>query len=134
VPADDLLEEPGLGLPNVHQGLARDRLRVEPDEVDRVAGAEGEADLGIELEASLPGPVAGPGVDHHDGALRRVDGDALGGPDRHQCVVARAVQGPAVDEHVVIEDQHRRPTSLGVLQKGVAMLAQHVPEQNGALR
>ena len=133
VPADDLLEEPGLGLPDVHQGLARDRLRVEPDEVDRVAGAEGEADLGIELEASDPGPLAGPGVDHHDGALRRVDGDALRGPDRHQRVVARAVQGPAVDEHVVIEDQHRRLAPLGVLQEGVAMLAQHVPEQDGAL-
>ena len=42
--------------PDVHQGLARDWLRVEPDEVDRVAGPEGEADLGIELEPSDPGP------------------------------------------------------------------------------
>ena len=88
MPADDLLEEPRLGCPDVHQGLAWDRLRVEPDEVDRVAGAEGEADLGIELEPTDPRALSSPRVHDDDGPLRGIDRQSLWRPDLHQGIVA----------------------------------------------
>ena len=132
MPADNLLEEPRLGCPDVHQGLARDRLRVEPDEVDRVAGAEGEADLGIELEPTDPRALSSPRVHDDDGPLRGIDRQSLRRPDLHQHIVAGSVQLATVDEDVIAEDQDRRLALGDVLQKDVAALAHHVPEQHGA--
>ena len=120
-------------VPDVHQGLARDRLRVEPDEVDRVAGAEGEADLGIELEPTDPRALSSPRVHDDDGPLRGIDRQSLWRPDLHQGIVARSVQLATVDEDVIAEDQDRRLALGDVLQKDVAALTHHVPEQHGAL-
>ena len=129
--ADNLLEEPRLGFPDVHQGLARDGIRVEPDEVDWVAGAEGEADLGIELEPTDSRALSRPRVHDDDGPLRGIDRQSLRRPDLHQDIVAGSVQLATVDEDVIAEDQDRRLALGDVLQKDVAALAHHVPEQHG---
>ena len=79
MPADNLLEKPGLGFPDVHQGLARDRLRVEPDEVDGVAGPEGEADLRVELEPSHARALVQPEGQRRRRAARGIDCHSLRG-------------------------------------------------------
>src|SRR5208337_3922841 len=100
---------------------------------DRVAGAEGEADLGIELEPTDPRALSSPRVHDDDGPLRGIDRQSLWRPDLHQRIVTGSVQLATVDEDVIAEDQDRRLALGDVLQKDVAALAHHVPEQHGAL-
>ena len=61
--------------------LAGHRLGQEADEVAGVAGAHGDADLAVGLEAADARPVAGARVDDDERPLALIDGDAGGRDD-----------------------------------------------------
>ena len=67
---DHPLEERGLGLHDVLDRLPRHRLGQEADEVAGMAGAHGDADLAVGLEAADARPVAGARVDDDERPLR----------------------------------------------------------------
>ena len=133
VQRDHFLQEGRLGVDDVLDGLARHWLGREADEVGRVAGAHGHAQFAVGLEAADAGAVAGTRIDHHEGALARIDGHALRRLDAHQQVVDRLGKRAGIEHQFGIEAQHVRH-GLGLLRVVlVAALAQHVPEQDGAL-
>ena len=69
----DLPDEDDLGAADVLDRLAGLGLREEGHEVDRVAGAQRDADLALLLEAADAGAVAGARVDDHERPLLRVE-------------------------------------------------------------
>src|SRR5262249_39744941 len=93
-----------------------------------------DADLAVHLEAADAGPVARAWIDHYErplfGIRRRMAGRRL---DAHQRVIGRALEAAAGDHHLALEREHRRLARALVLEITVAALAQHVPEEDGAL-
>jgi hypothetical protein len=128
-----LLEELRLRVGDVLDGLAGLGVREEGHEIDRVAGPHGDADLALLLEAADAGAVPGARIHHHERPLLRVDGLACLGVDPDERVVDRSLELAPVHDHLVVERQHRRLAGPVVLDRLIAALAQHVPEQDGAL-
>ena len=77
--AGDLPDELRFGARHVGERLARLGMWPEGDEIDRMAGAQRDADLAVRLEAADARAVAGARIDDHVGTLRRVDLDPSGG-------------------------------------------------------
>ena len=73
----------------------------EDDEVDRMPGAHGDADLRVVLESADAGPVTGARIDDDVGTQRGIDRDAFGRHDAHERVVDRPLQLAAVLHHLV---------------------------------
>ena len=71
-----LAQELRLGPGDVLDRLAGLGLGIEGDEIDRVAGAQGDADLARLLEAADAGAVPGARVDDHERPLVRIELDA----------------------------------------------------------
>ena len=129
-----LAHERDLGRAHRFDGLARQRLREEHDEVARMPRLERDADLAVDLEAADARAVTGARIDHHEGALVRVGWRVvLGRLDADQRVVRGLRQAARVDYDLVIEDEHRRAAGLFVLEVLITALAQHIEGQNGAL-
>ncbi len=98
-----------------------------------MAGAHRHAEFAVGLEAADARAVAGARVDHHERAFLRVDDHPCRRLDPHQPVIDRPREGAAVQHQFVLETEDVRHR-LGFLRVVlVAALAQHVPEQNGAL-
>ena len=74
---DHALEEAHLPLDDVQKLLAGRGRRPEADEIDRMAGIEGVADLALRLEAADARPLAGSRIHHHDRPLPRIDRRSL---------------------------------------------------------
>ena len=130
---DDGLEEGGLGGGDVEDGLARLGVGQEADEVGRVAGLHRDPDLAVGLEAADAGAVAGARVDDDEGALQRVDRDALGRDDAGEEVVDRAGERAAVEDELglVVEDVRGELRGVRLVLGGA--LAHHVEEEDPAL-
>ena len=108
VKLDHPFEELHLSLDDIEELLAGRRLRAEADEINRMAGIQGVADLAVRLEAADARPLAGPRVDHHDRPLARVGRDSRRRHDARERVVDRPRQRPAAHQHFMIEAQHGR--------------------------
>ena len=67
---------------DVLNGLTRDGLGQEADEVAGMAGLKGHADLALRLEAADAGAVAGAWIDDDERPLLVIDLDALRRSDR----------------------------------------------------
>src|SRR5690606_14246737 len=91
------------------------------------------ADLALLLEAADTGAMPGARVDDHERPLVRIGFLALLGPDAHQGIVDRPFQLAPVRDHLVVERQDRRLARPVVLERLIAALPQHVPEQDLAL-
>ncbi|MCE3250881.1 MAG: hypothetical protein K0R41_4706, partial [Geminicoccaceae bacterium] len=128
-----LADEQDLGAADVLDRLPGLGLREEGHEVDRMARPHRHADLALLLEAADAGAMPGARVDDHERPLRRIAGLAPPGLDAHERVVHRSLELTTVDHHLVVEDQHGRLAGLVVLDRLVAALSQHVPEQDRAL-
>ena len=128
-----LAQERRLGVHDVLDGLARNRVGQKADEVAGMAGGHRDADLAVGLEAADAGAVAGARVDHHERPLALLDRDAGRRRDPHQAVIDRPRQGAAIDHEIGVELQHVGRLLRHVLEILVAALAQHVPEQDRAL-
>ena len=133
VAGDDGLEEHRLGGGDVEDGLAGHRLGQEADEVGRMAGLHGHADLAVGLEAADAGTVAGARVDDDERALLRIDLDTLGRDDAGEHVVDRLREGAAVEDELgrIVEDVGRDLGGVGLVLGGAA--AHHVEEEDGTL-
>ena len=118
---------------HVAQGLPGLGLGKEDDEVDGVAGAQGDADLRIILEAADAGALSGTRVDDHIGALALPHGYAVRRADADERVIDRPAQLAPVHDHLVIEDQDGRAARSDMRDIAVATLAQHIPEEDRAL-
>jgi hypothetical protein len=130
----DGAQELDLGTRHRLDRLPRQRLGIEHHEVARVAGAQRDADLAVHLEAADARSVAGTRIDDDEGAPALVGGRvALRRHDPRERIAGRTVERATVDDHLVIEHQHRRVTRLRVLQVDVAALAQHVQRQHRPL-
>ena len=99
-----------------------------------MAAAQRDAHLAVGFEAADARPMAGPRVDDDEGAQlgvhRRV---AFGRLDADQGVVHRPGQAAAVDDRVVLEEQHRRAAGLLMFDEIVAGLPHDIPEHHQAL-
>ena len=82
---DDFFEEYRLGAGDILDGLARHRLRQEADEIAGMPGLEGDADFAVGLEAADARTVSGARIDDDERSPRRIDLDAGGRNDPHQC-------------------------------------------------
>ena len=129
----DLLQEEALGPADILEGLSGHGLRPEADEVARVAGTQGHADLAVHLGAADPGTVAGARIEDDERALARIRPRAGRRDDSYQVVVDGPPERPTVEHHLVLEGQDRRLALRLVLEEHVAALAHHVAEQDGAL-
>ncbi len=132
--AADLGDELRLGPHDVGESLGRLGARAEDDEIDGVAVAQRDADLAVGLEAADAGAVPGARIDDHVGALPALHLDPLGREDFEQHLVGRAAQGLAVEDHLVIVDEHRRRAGRLVGRVLVGALAKHVKGEREALR
>ena len=119
---------------DVDQRLARLRLRIEDDEIDRMACAQRDADLRIVLEAADSRAVARARIDDHVGTLLGIHGHALRRHDAHQRIVDRPRERATVEHRFVLEMQQRQLAGALALDECIAALAQRVPEQHRALR
>src|SRR5215472_2643796 len=70
---DDLIDEPGLGLANIFDRLARHWVRQKTDEIARMAGLERNADFAVVFHASNTGTVAGARIEDYKRPFVRVD-------------------------------------------------------------
>ena len=70
---DHALEKSHLSLDDIQELLARFGRRAEADEIDRMAGVEGIADLALRLETTDARSLAGPRIHDHDRPFSRVD-------------------------------------------------------------
>ena len=131
---DDLLEEDRLGARDVLERLARHGLGQEANEVAGMAGLEGDADLAVGLEAADAGAVPGARIDDDEGAPRRIDRHAFRRHDAHEGVIDRPRERAAVDDELGLVVEHVRRRLGEVLAVLVAALAQHVEEEEAALR
>jgi len=131
--ARDLLEELGLGAGDVEQGLTLDRFGLEGDEVDRMAGAQRDTDLGVRLEAADAGAMAGARVDDHDRPPRRIHHRAIRRQDAQQRVIAGLRQVAAVDQQLMFELQQRRLAGAQVVEEHVAAFPHRVQRQQRTL-
>ena len=129
----NLSDEQNLGAADVLDRLAGLGIREESHEVDRVTGAQRDADLALLLEAADARTVPGARIDDDERPLSQVGRLARLGFDAHQCIVDRALELSAIQNHLVVEHEHRRLAGPVVLDRLIAALAQHVPEQDLAL-
>ena len=130
----DDADELRFGVGDVGERLPGHRLGIEDDEVDRMAGAQRDADFRVFLEAADARAVARARIDDDERALGVVDLDAARRNDAHQRVVRRPLVAARVGDELVLVVQHRRLAGGLVLEPLVAALAQRVPEQHRALR
>jgi len=72
---DHTLEEAHLSLDDIQELLARLRRRTEADEIDRMAGIEGVADLALRLETTDARSLPRPRIHYNDRPFSRVDFD-----------------------------------------------------------
>ena len=114
-------------------GLTRFGIRREPDEVTRVAGSHGFADLAVRLEPADARTVTRAGIDHDKGALLFVDDGARRRFDSHHPVVDRPGQLSPIDDQFTGEMKHVRDRLGHVLPVLIASPAHHVQVENGAL-
>ena len=131
---DDLLEEDRLSARDVLEGLAWHGLGQESDEIAGMPGLESDADLAVGLEPADARAMPRSRIDHHEGAARRIDCDALGRDNPHEDIVDRPIEGAAVDNDLRRIVEHVRRGLGEMLAILVAALAHHVHEQEAALR
>jgi hypothetical protein len=129
----DLADECGLGAHHVGESLARLGMRAEHDEIDRMAVVQRDADLTVGLEAADARAMAGPGVDDHIGTLPVLHLDAAGRQDLEQHLVGRARQRLAVEDDLVVVDEHRRRAGLLMRLVLLSPFAQDVERERVAL-
>jgi hypothetical protein len=129
----DFLEEDRLGAAHVFDRLPWHRLRQEADEIDRVSGAQRNADLALGLHAADPRAVAGARIDHDDRRLQRVDRRVRRRDDAHEHVIDRPVQRAAVKHDGGGEAQHMRRLLGRLRNLDVAPLVESLEKQNAAL-
>ena len=126
-------DELGFREGNVLDPLARNRVGIEADEVTGMAGPHGDTDLARLLEAADTGAMTGAGIDNDKRTLGRVDLASVFWQNAQERIVNRTLQVASVQHRLVIKDQNRRLATAMVLERNVAALAHHVPEQNAAL-
>jgi hypothetical protein len=130
----DFTQKSSLRRAHIGQRLAGHGLRIEDDEIHRVAVAQRDADLGFALEAADAAAVAGARIDDHPRpAILARRHRAFGRVNAHQRVVDRPLELTAVDDEVVIEGQYRREGFLLARDHRLAALAKRVEKKNPAL-
>jgi hypothetical protein len=73
------------------------------------------------------------GVDNHEGAQLRIDGDAFWRDDPNKPVVHRALQRSPIDDELRLVTEHMRHSFGQMVAILLAALAHDVPEQHSAL-
>lgn len=133
VQSDDALQECRFGAHHVLDCLSRHRVGQEPDEIAGVAGAQGDPDLAVGLEAADARPVSGPRIEHHEWPLARIGGHVLGEQDADQPVVDRPLEIASRHDRLEGEVEYVRHRLAEVLLVLVAAPAHHVGVQRAAL-
>jgi hypothetical protein len=142
VQLDDFFKERRFGAHDVFDRLARHRVGQKADEVARVSGAQGGADLAFALESADARTVPRARVEDDERAQApRIAhaGDVacglevVGGDDAHEAVVDRARQRSPVDDQLGGEVEHVGRIVEQMRLILVATLTQHVGEQDAAL-
>src|SRR5262249_8528073 len=133
VQVGDLLEEVAFGASHVLERLTRFGVSAEADEVARVTGAHGDADLAVDLEAADARPVSGARIEDDERAFASIDRHPGRRHDAYQEIVDRPIERPPVQDHLVLEDEQWRLALVLVIEERVTPLPHDVPEEDRAL-
>ena len=131
--SDDLFEEYRLGAGDVLDGLPRNRIGKEADEIAGMAGLQGNADLAVRLEATNTRTVAGARVYDDERPQFRIDLNACRRSDAHEKIIHRPVKRASVDDQLRFIVEHMRNSFGQVFAVLIAALTHHIPKQNVAL-
>src|SRR5215211_5527027 len=99
-----------------------------------MAGLEHNADLAVGLEAADAGSMSGARIDDDERTAGRIDVDPFRRNDPDQNIIDRPLECAAVDDELCRVVEHVRSDLGQMLLVLIATLAQHVPEQDAALR
>ncbi len=127
------LEKGSFGACDVLDRLPRHRLGQEADEVARVTGPEGNADLALRFEAADAGAVSGARIDDDERPLLLVYLDGSRRRDADQNVVDRSRQLAPIHDELAAELQHMGGGLRVVLSISLAALLQDVQHEDAAL-
>lgn len=130
----DFLDELLFGSADIERRLAGLRIAKENNEVHRMAGAKGHANLGIILESADARTKTGARVDDEVRALPGIHDDPFRRFDPQHRVVDWAFERTAIEDdlEVKMQDQFRaEPRMFGKL---VAAPPQSVPEEDGTVQ
>ena len=129
----DFFNEYRFGTGDVLDGLPRNRIRKEADEIARMAGLHRNADFTVGLEAANTGTVPGTRVYDDERPQFRIDLNARGRSDAHKKIIHRPFKRAAIDDQFRFIVEHVWNSFGQVFAVLIAALTHHIPKQNAAL-
>jgi len=133
----DFLDETAQRVVHVGQRLTGRGFREEDHEIDRMPFMQRHADLGVLLEPTDPGAMAGARIDNDDRRLVGIDAilpALVADLDNAQQGVVHGVREVArIEDRLVLEVKQGGQARALMLQHVVGALAQGIPEQDRAL-
>ena len=130
---NDLSHELAFGDANVGQRLSRLRLGTEDDKIDRMPVRKRDADLAVRLKPADPRSMSRARVDNHVRPQSRVRLNARRRPNLNEQVIYRSLELAAVDDGLVVINEHQLFAALHLLDGVVAHFAHDIEEQNSSL-
>jgi hypothetical protein len=130
---DHPFQECGLCVGDVLNGLPRDGIGQESNEVAGVPRLEGDPDLAIRLEAADARTMARARIDNDERALAWVDFHAVRRQHADKAIVHRLRQSAAVHDELMPELEDVGRGLGGMLLVARTALPQDVPEQDAPL-
>ena len=128
-----LLDEHRFRAGDVLDGLARNWIRREADEIARMPSLHCDADFAVGLEPADARTVPGTRIHDNERPKLRIDRHACGRDDAHEAVVDRAVELAPVDDELDFVIEHMRSGFRQMFAVLISALTHHVPKQDGAL-
>ena len=130
---DNFFDEYRFGAGDVFDGLPRNRIGKEADEIARMSGLHRNADFTVGFEAANTRTVPGARVYDDERPQFRIDLNACRRSDAHKKIIHRPFKRAAIDDQFRFIVEHVWSSFGQVFAVLIAALTHHVPKQNAAL-
>ena len=130
---DNFFDEYRLSAGDVLDGLPRNGIRKEADEIARMAGLHRNADFAVGFEAANTGTMPGTRVYDDERPQFRIDLNACRRSDAHKKIIHRPFKRAAIDDQFRFIVEHVWNSFGQVFAVLIAALTHHIPKQNAAL-
>src|SRR5262249_36322875 len=128
-----LLDENGFGACDVFNGLSRNGIGQESDEVARMAGLNCDTDFTVGFKPADAGTVSGARINDNEGPQLWIDFDARRRDDAYKRVIHRSLQCTPVNDQLSFIIEHVRRCFRHVFAILIPTLPHDIPEQDAAL-